>query len=154
MDASSEAPRRQRLRIVEVSSRRRTAVERIGLDVNDQLGSRGTQAFVEARRCPRYKLEVEVRVYARNADVVRGHTVDISESGISVLLGVEIPIEEVVRLEFALPMGDIEAHAMVRHRTAFRYGLQFVESSAPLDVISRTCGQLAMEQSLREAKSS
>ena len=112
------------------------------------------QDFVEARRHPRYKLQVDIRVYARNASVVRGHTVDISESGISALLGVEVPVGEVVRLEFSLPMGDIETHAMVRHRSAFRYGLQFVESSGALDVIGRTCGQLGMEESLRQAKHS
>jgi len=62
--------------------------------------------------------------------------------------------QDFVRLEFSVPMGDVECHAMVRQRTAFRYGLQFVESSAELDVIRNTCGQLAMEQSLREARRS
>jgi c-di-GMP-binding flagellar brake protein YcgR len=97
-------------------------------------------------------LQVDIRVYPRNASVVRGHAVDISESGISALLTEEIPIGEVVRLEFSLPMGDIETHALVRHKEAFRYGLQFVETSSTIEVIGRTCGQLAMEESLREAK--
>ena len=52
---------------------------------------------MEARRHPRYKLEVEVRIYPRNAQVVRGHSVDISESGISAMLREEVPIGEVVR---------------------------------------------------------
>jgi hypothetical protein len=103
---------------------------------------------MEARRHPRYKLEVNVSVYARNAAVVRGHTVDISESGISAMLRVEVPIGEVVRLEFSLPTGDVEIHAMVRQRNAFRYGFQFVEASSAQDVIGRTCRHLAMEQSV------
>ena len=107
---------------------------------------------MEARRHPRFKLDINIRVYPRNASVVRGHTVDISESGISAILRVEVPIGEVVRLEFELPLGPVEVHALVRQRNAFRYGLQFVESSSAQEVIGRTCRELAMEESLREAK--
>ncbi len=106
--------------------------------------------FVEARRHPRYKLEVDVRVYPRNAAVVRGHSVDISESGISAMLRVEVPVGELVRLEFALPLGPVEAHALVRQRNAFRYGFQFVEEGSGQGVIARTCRQLAIEQTLRD----
>jgi len=107
---------------------------------------------VEARRHPRFKLDIDIRVYPRNASVVRGHTVDISESGISAMLRVEVPIGEVVRLEFELPLGPVEIHALVRQRSAFRYGLQFVEASTAQEIIGRTCNQLAMEESLREVK--
>lgn len=103
---------------------------------------------MEARRHPRYQLETNIRVYPRNAAVIRGHTVDISESGISAMLRVEVPIGEVVRLEFSLPAGEVEVHAFVRQRNAFRYGFQFVETSSAQDIIGRTCRQLAMEQSL------
>lgn len=117
-------------------------------DLHHQPGS--THDFVEARRHPRFKLDVEVRVYPRNSAVVRGHTVDISESGISAMLRVEVPIGEVVRLEFSVPLGTVEAHALVRQRNAFRYGFQFVESGSAQDIIARTCRQLAMAQSLHD----
>jgi hypothetical protein len=97
-------------------------------------------------------MEVDVRVYPRNASVVRGNTVDISISGVSAMLLAELNVGEVVRLEFALPAGDVAVHALVRHRIAFRYGLQFLDSTTSHDLIGRTCSQLAMEQSLREAK--
>lgn len=100
---------------------------------------------MEARRHPRFKLEVEIRVYPRNARVVRGHTVDLSESGVSAMLRVEVPIGEVVRVEFSLPQGEVEVHALVCQRNAFRYGFQFVESSTAQSVIARTCRQLAAE---------
>jgi hypothetical protein len=106
--------------------------------------------FVEARRHPRYKLEIDVRVYPRNASVVRGHSVDISESGLSAMLRVEVPVGEIVRLEFALPTGNVEIQALVRQRNAFRYGFQFVETSSTHDAIGRACRQLAIEQSLSE----
>ncbi len=110
--------------------------------------------FVESRRHPRFNLQIELCIYPRNASVVRGHTVDISESGISAMLRVEVPIGEVVRLEFTLPAGAVEIHALVRQRNAFRYGFQFMESASALEVIRRTCRELEMEQSLKEARSS
>jgi len=73
-------------------------------------------------------------------------TVDLSESGISAMLRVEVPVGELVRLEFSLPFGNVEVLAMVRQRNAFRYGFQFVEASSAGDAIGRTCAQLAQQQ--------
>ena len=103
--------------------------------------------MIEARRHPRYKLEINVRVYPRDAQVVRGHSVDISESGISALLREEVPLGEVVRLEFTVPTGDVVIHALTRQRNAFRYGFQFLEAISQLEIIQRTCRQLAVAQS-------
>lgn len=108
---------------------------------------------VDARRHPRYKLDVALRIYPRNAALVRGHSVDISESGLSAMLRVEVPIGELVRLEFELPHGPVEVHALVRQRVAFRYGFQFVESPAALQIIARTCRNLEMQQSLQNQQS-
>ncbi len=121
------------------------------MDLGHQFESDSLRAIVEARRYPRYKLEKDICVYPRNATVVRGHTVDISESGVSAMLRVEVPVGEVVRLEFSLPTGDVEVHALVRQRSAFRYGFQFVEASSAQDVIGRTCRQLAVEQATADS---
>jgi c-di-GMP-binding flagellar brake protein YcgR len=102
---------------------------------------------MDARRHPRYKLEVDLRIYPRNAQVVRAHSVDISESGISAMLRVEVPLGEVVRLEFAVPTGDVQIHALVRQRSAFRYGFQFLEAISQLEIIQKTCRQLAVAES-------
>jgi c-di-GMP-binding flagellar brake protein YcgR len=102
---------------------------------------------MDARRHPRYKLEVEVRIYPRNSQVVRAHSVDISESGISAMLREEVPTGEVVRLEFTLPSGEVQIHALVRQRNAFRYGFQFLEAISQLEIIERTCRQLSVAQS-------
>jgi c-di-GMP-binding flagellar brake protein YcgR len=107
------------------------------------------QVQADARRHPRFKLEVEIRVYPRNSPVVRGHSVDISESGISAMLKVEVPLNEVVRLEFDLPLGSVEVPAVVRQKSAFRYGFQFLEASTAKETIGRTCAALALQQSLR-----
>jgi len=120
------------------------------LALGSQFGTGPAGEFVEARRHPRFKLEVNVRIYPRNSEVVRGQTVDISESGISAMLMTEVPLGEVVRLEFSLPLGEVEVHALVRQRNAFRYGFQFVESSSAHDIIGRTCRHLAVQQNLQE----
>lgn len=105
----------------------------------------------EARRHPRFKLEIDIRVYPRNSAVVRGQTVDISESGISAMLRTEIPLGEVVRLEFGLPLGEVEVFALVRQRNAFRFGFQFVDTGANQSILERTCRRLAVEESLKPA---
>lgn len=120
------------------------------MTVRSEFGTGQTCDFVENRRHPRFKLEIEIRVYPRGCPVVRGVTVDISESGLAAMLLVEVPVGEVVRLEFMLPFGAVEVHAMVRQRNAFRYGFQFVQSSAAQELIARACRDLAMEQTLRE----
>ena len=108
------------------------------------------QAQADARRHPRFKIEVGIEIYPRNVPVVRGQTADISESGISAILKAEVPVGEVVRLEFDLPLGSVEVSAMVRQRSAFRYGFQFLEASTAQETIGRTCRHLAMQQALPE----
>jgi hypothetical protein len=93
-------------------------------------------------------MEVDIRVYARDSALVRGHSVDISESAISVMLRNEVPVGEVVRLEFAVPTGDVVIHALTRQRNAFRYGFQFREAISQLEIIQRACRQLAVMQSM------
>jgi len=80
--------------------------------------------------------------------MLTGHTVDISESGISAMLKLEVPLGEIVELKFTLPFGPVNIYALVRQRSAFRYGFQFVESNSLEQVIARTCRQLTVEQSL------
>jgi hypothetical protein len=104
----------------------------------------------DSRRHPRYPLETEIRVYARNSQVVHGHTVDISESGISAILRVEAPIGEVVRLEFSLQSGEIDTFAVVRHRRAFRYGFQFINAGSAEKIIGQTCREFAFAQASRQ----
>lgn len=117
-----------------------------------ELVSKGPQEYAAVRRHPRYKLDVDICVYPRNASVVRGHTVDLSESGVSAMLRNEISVGEVVRLEFQLPLGTVEVHALVRQRSAFRYGFQFMEEKSAQEIITRTCQQLALEPSAQESE--
>ncbi|HXX01216.1 MAG TPA: PilZ domain-containing protein [Candidatus Acidoferrales bacterium] len=120
--------------------------ERSTVELPNQSGTSQPRGVVDARRHPRFKLEVNICVYPRNTLVVRGYTVDISLSGISAILKDEVPLGEVVRLTFRLPLGEVEAHALVRQKNAFRYGFQFVEASSAQDLIGQTCRDLAVKQ--------
>jgi hypothetical protein len=102
----------------------------------------------DPRRHPRFKVEVDITVGSKTCGMLTGHTVDISESGISAMLKLEVPLGEVVELKFTLPFGPVNIYALVRQRSAFRYGFQFVESNSLEQVIARTCRQLTVEQSL------
>lgn len=79
---------------------------------------------------------------------MRGRTVDISLSGVAILVSEPLALGEVVRLEFTLPHGQVDTYAMVRQRNAFRYGLQFLEGASAHDAIGRTCRELAMDQAV------
>ena len=123
------------------------------MDLHRQFTAGQQRYVVDNRQRPRFKIEVPIRIYPRNSSVIRGSTVDISESGIAVMLRDEVPLGEVVRIEFTLPLGPVEVHAVARQRNAFRYGFQFVDPTLVQDVIGRTCRELAVEQALRAPNS-
>ena len=101
---------------------------------------------VEARRHPRLKFEVDISIHSRTGARLKGYTVDISDSGIASMLTLEVPLGEILELDFMVPSGPVIILAMVRERNAFRYGFEFVDSTAVLDVIRRTCRDLAIDQ--------
>ena len=120
------------------------------MDVRNQPEAERGLPLVDARRHPRHKLEVELQVISRTCGLIKGNTVDISESGIAATFMEEVPLGEVVRLEFTLSLGHVEVHAVVRQRNAFRYGFEFLEAShvPAMEIIRRTCRELAVERFL------
>ena len=91
---------------------------------------------------------VDITVRTRTRGVLTGYTVDISESGISAMLRIDVPLSEIVELNFTLPIGQVKVHAIVRQRDCFRYGFQFLESAAVQEMIRTACRQLSVERSL------
>jgi hypothetical protein len=108
-------------------------------------------AVADARRQPRFKFEVDMRISSRTCGLLKGRTVDISESGIAAMLTIEPPLGEIVELNFTLPSGPVRILATVRQRNAFRYGFEFVDSEWSHLVIRRTCRDLAVKESLLSA---
>lgn len=105
--------------------------------------------LLDARRQPRFQLEVDISIHSRTCGVLTGHTLDISESGVSALVNIEVPLGELVELEFTLPAGEVKIFAMVRQRNAFRYGFEFLGMDSEKEVILSTCRHLAAAQSTK-----
>jgi hypothetical protein len=131
-------------------------VEGSKLEDRSHSSAGGDRDTLDLRQHPRFKIEVDVRITSKTCGRLKGHTVDVSESGISAMLTIEVPIGEVVELEFTLPFGPVRIYALVRQRNAFRYGFQnafrygfqFVELNASHVAIEATCHQLAIERTL------
>jgi hypothetical protein len=102
--------------------------------------------LIDRRHHPRFKIEVEIKINSRRCGLLEGRTVDLSESGISAILPLELPLGELVELDFTLPFGRVTIYAVVRQRRAFRYGFQFAESNFVEDTIRPTCRVLGMQQ--------
>lgn len=117
------------------------------MEAQNQLAASPVRDIVDARRQPRFKLEVDISIHSRTCGMLKGHTVDISESGVSAMLRMEVPLGELVELDLTLPFGPVTIYAAARQRNAFRYGFQFLELNAVNKVVRSTCRRLAVEQS-------
>lgn len=93
----------------------------------------------EARRDLRFKLYVNVTIRSHSKGWVLGRTLEISERGLSATLPLELPIGEVVTLDLTLRIGNMNVHATVRDRNAFRHGFQFLEPNPALHMIRENC---------------
>ena len=106
------------------------------------------RTIADDRWKPRFKMETDITVSSRTCGLLKGSTVDISESGIAAMLTIEAPLGEVVELRFTLPDGPATVCATVRHKNAFRYGFEFAVPSGASETIRRTCRDLAVDQTL------
>jgi hypothetical protein len=96
-------------------------------------------ALREARRDLRFKLDVEVKIDSPSKGSVSGQTLDLSDHGLSATLPVELPVGEVVQLNFELRIRRVAVFATVRYRNGFRHGFQFVEPNPALHLIRENC---------------
>jgi hypothetical protein len=80
----------------------------------------------EKRRHERIEMDVEVIVRTDSA-LLPGRTHDISESGMSAILPVELREGQEVGLQIKLPRADETTRAIVRNRNVFRHGFEFVQ---------------------------
>ena len=78
-------------------------------ETQNHAEGRRAPRLVEARRHPRFKLDVDIEIRARGSQLLRGRTVDISESGISAILKIEVAVGTVVQLDFSLPLADLSS---------------------------------------------
>jgi hypothetical protein len=96
-------------------------------------------ALREARQDLRFKLYVEVKIDSPSKGSVSGRTLDLSDHGLSATLPLELPLGEVVQLNFKLRIGRVAVFATVRNRNAFRHGFKFVEPNPAQHLIRENC---------------
>ncbi len=97
----------------------------------------------DQRRCTRFALEVPLRIYCRSGDLLQGSTVDISESGVSAMIPLEMSVGQAVELLFQLNGEPVSVQALVKNKTAFRYGFEFILENHEREIIARGCRALA-----------
>ena len=94
------------------------------------------------RRYPRYRSDFAVVTTLFSGDQYQkldAHCKDLSEAVIGVLLAAEVPMGEVVSLNFCLP-GSAESweiRAVLRHRRGFHYGFEFLSLAPERSAILR-----------------
>ncbi len=98
----------------------------------------------EQRENLRFSLKVPLRIHFRNGELVMGHTVEVSEVGISAMIPVEIVVGQAVELDFQLPFKPICVQAVVKNKTAFRYGFEFVLAHEEREILKSGCRMLAL----------
>jgi hypothetical protein len=74
----------------------------------NRLDAEQATRVIEARCHARFKLSIDVKIRSHSSGLLMGRMVDISESGTAVMLTVEVPLDDVVQLEFALSLGRVE----------------------------------------------
>jgi hypothetical protein len=94
------------------------------------------------RRYPRFKLDTDIKIRSPKAGFVPGQTLEISECGLSAILPAELELGETVHLEFKLPLGDVALQAIVRNRSIYRHGFEFVSPHNAHEKIRQSCGLL------------
>jgi hypothetical protein len=97
----------------------------------------------EQRANPRFILDAPLRIHFREGELILGRTVDISESGVSVMVSLEMAIGQQIELDFKLPSGPVNVYAVVKNKRAFRYGLEFILTDKEQAIIKRGCSDLS-----------
>ncbi len=115
-------------------------------DIQDAAEMLRTMA--DDRWKPRFKMETDITISSRTCGLLKGRSVDISESGIAATLTSEVSTGEIVELTFTLPDGPVTVCATVRHNNAFLYGFEFVVPNRVSETIRRTCRDLVVDQTL------
>jgi PilZ domain-containing protein len=77
--------------------------------------------------------------------MIPGIALEISRSGLSIILPEGLSVGEQVEFVIQLPAGELRAAAVVRNRTMFRYGCEFeFLTSAQQQLINDVCAALPL----------
>lgn len=98
------------------------------IEQNRSMSSTAVPA-VERRRHTRYELSAPVTLYrftSAGVRIVPGLSVEISYGGLAAVFPENLPLTEAVEIQIEFPpFGPVRLPAVIKHRTGFRYRLQF-----------------------------
>jgi hypothetical protein len=99
--------------------------------VSSESAAALSPSFRSKRRSIRYKLDVPLRIILHKPDATLlrdGRGTEINESGMCVMVGVELTVGAEVEIEFTLPYSGepIRVAGAVRNRDGYRYGCEFI----------------------------
>jgi|SRR4051794_36885377 hypothetical protein len=109
----------------------------------------------EKRRFPRYTIDVAVKVKVKTSSGISsycyGRGGDVSEGGMAIEVSHELSRGKSVHLVLTLPhcTRPIECDAIVRHRSEYRYGLEFQGlAEKDRELLLRACQALGVIQQI------
>src|SRR5207249_7776687 len=100
---------------------------------------------INRRQYQRYEIDTELRVAMLGLEqcgTLRGRSLNISEAGIAGVFVTVWDVGALVCLEFSVPVtsNPVRVGAVVRSRSGYRYGFEFVDlSPEQREIINKTC---------------
>jgi len=108
----------------------------------DLVSKPASTSVSDRRRHHRYRFSAPIAVHISNGSAVPGISLEISESGISVLINHELTVGATVELE---PIAGGRVSALVRRQTGKVYGFEFLNlSPAQVQRIVEKCKMLPL----------
>jgi c-di-GMP-binding flagellar brake protein YcgR len=100
------------------------------------------------RRFVRHHLDTRLVVRPKDRSrSIHGRIVDLSQGGISAVIAADLPLGDVIELQFELPYAatGVLLQAIIRRRESYQYSLEFVHViAADQEKINRTCAALSL----------
>ena len=106
----------------------------------DTTSSEASWHLPDRRRHVRYRFSAPITVEPNGRSAIRGMSLEISESGMSALIGDVLVVGDTVRLE---PVVDSRVSALVRRQSGKIYGFEFLNlTPAQIQRIAEVCKAL------------
>jgi len=93
---------------------------------------------------------IDIRLIVKTSTVLHGRTRNLGEGGLGATVAGDMPLGEIVKLEFQLPEvpEPIQLHAEVRYRQGFQFGFKFINpTTEQMALIRRATRYLPLDVS-------
>ena len=106
----------------------------------DTASSEASPSVPDRRRRDRYRFSAPITVHPNGCSAIRGISLEISESGMSALVGDVLVVGDTVELE---PVAGGRVSALVRRQSGRIYGFEFLNlTPAQIQRIAEACKSL------------